>query len=96
MKKVAAFIVLALVVACAPPPPTTLKDDVPSGCIESRAAYNGYRLACKVTGCPAADLSRAEVIQNEAKNFCVANPPSTAENVAKIQDLVRQQRAVGR
>lgn len=101
--RIAALALAMLAGACATSggPPTALKDDVASGCIESRAAYNGHRLACEVFAregrpCPAADLAVARRIQGEAKLFCANNPLNTPANLATIRAMVGAQRAVGR
>lgn len=98
-----ATLALLILAACSTSggPPTMLKGDVASGCIESRSAYNGHRLACESLAregrpCLAADLAVAKRIQNEAKLFCESNLPSTPANLATIRAMVGAQRAVGR
>lgn len=75
---------------------TTLGNDVESGCIESKAAFDGHRLACVAISCPAGEMQQATAVRNEAAAFCAKSPPSTPANIAKIKGLVAKQWVIGR
>jgi hypothetical protein len=97
MKRALIILAFALVVAsCAGQPPVRqLGEDVPSYCIQSRAAYDGHMDFCAIKSCPSADISKANTVQNKAKVIC-AKPSHTAVDLTAIKGLVNEQRAIGR
>jgi ABC-type Co2+ transport system permease subunit len=93
---IAAALAAALFVAgCmgAQAPVTTLGDNTQSYCIEEQAAFDGYRLSCRVVTCKASDQSKSKAINTEARKLCLAPKDS---DKAKVKSFVAQQRAVGR
>lgn len=103
MKRLAIMIVVSfLLAACASGfgVRTTLTNDVESGCLQSRAIYDGHMDACIIRPalavCSQSNVSTAVAVQAKAKSFCATNPPSTAANLATIKALVDQQRAAAR
>lgn len=86
---------LVLAACMGSPPVTQLGEDVPSYCIQSRAAYDGHMDFCVVRSCPAADIHQANAVQAKAKAIC-AKPSYSASDLNSLKALVAEQRAVGR
>lgn len=84
---------LSLAACMGTPPVTQLGEDVPSYCIQSRAAYDGHMDFCAVKACSAADVKQAEAVQAKAKAIC-ANHASA--DLATLKALVNEQRSIGR
>lgn len=103
-KRIAVLLVVAFVVAgCAGGgfgTRTQLTNDVESGCIESRAAFNGHRLFCQTErasqACTKVKADQAFAVQTQAHAFCTSGPPSTPKNIETIQNLVALQKSIGR